>query len=90
MSSTCYAISHAFGTHHIAEAAYLCSWTALFFSFSHAQTHFSPLFQCYWWKDITVLTLLHSSQQESCLLTNVNWSVSTERKNAIQSDWLNK
>lgn len=43
MSSTCSAISHAFGTHRMVEAAYLCSWTALFFSFSHAQTHFSPL-----------------------------------------------
>lgn len=44
MNSTCYAISHAFGTHHMVEAAYLYSWTALFFS-SHAQTHFSPLSQ---------------------------------------------
>jgi len=51
---------------------------------------FLLLFNCYLWKDITILTLLHSSQQESCLLTNVNWSVSIKRKNAIPSDWLNK
>lgn len=52
--------------------------------------HFSLLFPCYLWKDITILTLLHSSQQGSCLLANVNCSVSTKRKNAIPSDWLNK
>lgn len=45
MSSTCCAISHTVGTHHMVEAAYLWSWTALFFSLSHTQTHFSPLFQ---------------------------------------------
>lgn len=43
MSSTCYAISHIFGMHHMLEVVYLWSGTALFF-FCHTQTHFCPLF----------------------------------------------
>lgn len=39
LSSMCFVLSHTFGMHHMAKAAYLWSWTAFFFS--HTQTFFS-------------------------------------------------